>query len=125
MDSDSSYHHRITGVYARIDDAEQTLQRLVDAGLPRQRLNLLQPEYVTHDSIEPGSDRVLKDVLVDGAVGTAVGTGLGALTAAVMAAANVTLFVAAPVLAPLALLGWGASIGGVVEIGRASWRERV
>lgn len=29
-------------------------------------------------------------------------------------AANVTLFVASPLLAPLVLLGWGASIGGLI-----------
>ena len=29
-------------------------------------------------------------------------------------AANVTLFVASPLIAPLVLLGWGASLGGLI-----------
>ncbi len=67
----------------------------------------------THKPTE-SSNQVLKDVLVDGAIGTAVGTGVGALIQVGLIAANVTLFVASPLIAPLVLLGWGASIGGVV-----------
>jgi hypothetical protein len=43
-----------------------------------------------------------------------VGTGIGALGSVALAVGNVTLFVANPLLAPLMLLGWGASIGGLV-----------
>ena len=54
------------------------------------------------------------DVLKDGAIGTAVGTGVGVLTQLALVAANVSLFVASPLIAPLALLGWGASLGGFI-----------
>jgi hypothetical protein len=57
---------------------------------------------------------VLQDVLVDGAIGTVVGTGIGALGSVALAATSVTLFVASPLVAPLMLLGWGASIGGLI-----------
>jgi hypothetical protein len=57
---------------------------------------------------------VLKNVLVDGAVGTAIGTGIGALGELALVAANVTLFVASPLVAPLMMLGWGASNGAIV-----------
>ena len=63
---------------------------------------------------EEGSAEVLKDVLVDGAVGTAVGTGVGAIGAVLMVAGSVTLFVASPVVAPLAMLSWFASVIGLV-----------
>lgn len=53
-------------------------------------------------------------MLVDGAIGTAVGTGVGAIGSAALVAANVTLFVASPVVAPLAMLGWFAGLGGIV-----------
>ena len=59
-------------------------------------------------------DGVLQDVLVDGAIGTAVGTGIGALGSVALAATSVTLFIASPLVAPLMLLGWGASIGGLI-----------
>jgi sorbitol-specific phosphotransferase system component IIBC len=61
-----------------------------------------------------GSNAVLKNMAVDGAIGTAVGTGLGALAEFALVAANVSLFVASPLLAPLVLLGWGASLGATV-----------
>ena len=63
----------------------------------------------------PGKNNdMLKDVLVDGAIGTAVGTGIGALAEVALVAANVTLFIASPLIAPLAMLGWGASLGAVI-----------
>jgi outer membrane lipoprotein SlyB len=60
------------------------------------------------------SNAVLKDVLVDGTIGTAVGAGLGGLAQVALVATNVSLFIASPLLAPLAMLGWGAGLGGVL-----------
>lgn len=60
------------------------------------------------------SDDVPKDLLRDGAIGTAVGTAAGAGVSIAMAAANLTLFIAIPVLGALYLIGWGASLGGLV-----------
>jgi hypothetical protein len=60
------------------------------------------------------SDDVLKDLLRDGAIGTAVGTAAGAGVSIALAAANLTLFIASPALGALYLIGWGASLGGVV-----------
>jgi hypothetical protein len=57
---------------------------------------------------------VLTNVLVDGAIGTAVGTGIGGLAQLALVAANVSLFVASPLIAPLVMLGWGASLGAFV-----------
>jgi hypothetical protein len=39
---------------------------------------------------------------------------LAAQAEVALVAANVSLFIASPLLAPLALLGWGASLGGLV-----------
>ena len=59
---------------------------------------------------------MLTNMLVDGAigtaVGTAVGTGIGALAQLALVAANVTLFIASPLVAPLVMLGWGATALG-------------
>jgi hypothetical protein len=66
------------------------------------------------DPPEAGNASALKDMLVDGAIGGAAGVGAGALTELALVATNVTLFVASPLLAPLALLGWGATIGATV-----------
>ena len=109
------YRHHVSGFFAHPGEAESALSWLVELGLPRERLHLFET-----DSAQPvtaqqtKSNEVLKDVLVDGAIGTAVGTGIGALAEVALVAANVSLFVASPLLAPLMLLGWGASLGGII-----------
>jgi len=60
------------------------------------------------------SDTVRDDVLRDGAIGTAVGTLAGAAGTVAFALVGVSLFVAAPVVGSLAMLGWGASLGGLL-----------
>ena len=110
----TSYRHQVTGIYPDRLHTERTLSRLVEAGLPRDQFEVVEPhEPVAPRATTADSDSVLKDVLVDTAVGTAIGTGAGALGAAAIAAANVSLFITSPLLGPLAMLGWGASIGGM------------
>ena len=109
------YRHHISGFFAHRDEAKSALSRLVEQGLPRERLRIYANDPVASDTApQEGSDAVLKDVLVDATVGTAVGTGIGALGTVALAAASVSLFVASPLVAPLMLLGWGASIGGLI-----------
>lgn len=106
-----TYLHHVSGVFAHREEAESALSRLVERGLPRERVQIFQD----HSDIPPSShqeenNEALKDVLVDGAVGGAVGTGI---SAAIMLA-NVSLFVASPIVGTLVMLGWGASLGGIV-----------
>lgn len=111
----NEYRHHVSGFFASRQEAESALSRLIERGLLRERLQIFAA-----DSAPPGtasqadSNEVLKDVLVDGAIGTAVGTGVGALAELALVAASVTLFVASPLIAPLAMLGWGASLGGFI-----------
>ena len=88
-------------------------------GLPACGEHIDQVRIVDHAHAAGNSkmvddDEALKDVLVDGAVGAAVGTGLGVVAEVALIAANVTLFVASPLIGPLAMLGWGAALGGLV-----------
>ena len=111
----SEYPHHVSGFFIHRDDAESTLSTLVEQGLPRERLQIFTADSTSSSPAqEAKSDGVLKDVLVDGAIGTAVGTGIGALGSVALAATSVSLFIASPLLAPLALLGWGATIGGLI-----------
>ena len=111
----NEYRHHVSGFFAHRDEAETALSSLVAKGLPRDRLQIFTAESVPPVTTqEKKSDGVLQDVLVDGAIGTVVGTGLGALGEVALVAANVSLFVASPLIAPLMLLGWGASIGGLI-----------
>lgn len=109
-----NYRHYVSGVLAHRDQAEQVISELVAAGLPLVRIHLFDKDIPPTHTATGSSDVVLKDIVVDGAIGTAVGTGVGAVLTAMMAAANVTLFVASPLIGPLVMLGWGASIGGLV-----------
>lgn len=109
------YRHRVSGFFAHRAEAENAFATLVARGLPPEQLQLFGANSAPPAN-EPAGDNneVLKDVLIDGAVGTAVGTGIGALAEVALVAANVTLFIASPLVAPLAMLGWGASLGALV-----------
>ncbi|MDR3394713.1 MAG: hypothetical protein P4L70_06900 [Parasulfuritortus sp.] len=110
-----SYRHHVSGFFGQREEAESALAKLVERGLPREQLQIFATEPPSAVSAQQAkSDGVLKDVLVDGAIGTAVGTGLGALAEVALAATSVSLFIASPLIAPLMMLGWGASIGGLI-----------
>lgn len=111
----NEYRHHVTGFFAHREAADIVFSKLVERGLPHERLRIFESDPAASDTApNEGSNAVLKDVLVDATIGTAVGTGVGALGAVALAAASVSLFVASPLVAPLMLLGWGASIGGLI-----------
>lgn len=115
------YRHHVSGFFTYRNEAEDALTRLLERGIPRERLYLYDSASAPPVP-EPKSDSnaVLKDVLVDGAIGTAVGTGLGALAQLALVAGNISLFVASPLIAPLAMLGWGAGLGGFLGASAAA-----
>ena len=109
------YRHHVSGFFTYLTEAESAIVTLVEQGLPRARLRVFTSEAVPSDVVpDESSNAVLKDVLVDASIGTAVGTGLGALGTVALVAASVSLFVASPLIAPLSMLGWGASLGGLI-----------
>ncbi len=107
--SSPSQPHRVSAIYATRDETEHVRQDLISHGIAVDAVALL--DELAHVPVAGGSDDVLKDMLVDGAIGTAVGTGVGAIETVMLWAASVTLFVASPLVAPLAMLGWFASVG--------------
>ena len=108
-------NHIVRGVYASRAEAEKVRNQLLERGLQRQQVKVVERARADDSNAKlADDDEVLKEVLVDGTVGTLVGTGLGALGQIALVAANVTLFVASPLVAPLAMLGWGAVLGGVL-----------
>ena len=104
--------HVFSAVYPSREEADGVRLQLEERGIRAGQIRICHeaPPQLADD----GSDDVLKDVLVDGGIGTLVGTGVGALGTLAIVASGVTLFVASPVVAPLAMLGWFASMGGVV-----------
>lgn len=111
----ADYVHHVSGFFAHRAEAEGAFSRLLERGIPRAQIQLFAADSGPAVAKPKGdSNEVLTNVLVDGAIGTAVGTGIGALGQLLVVAANVSLFVASPLVAPLVMLGWGASLGAFV-----------
>ena len=111
----NSYLHRIVGLYPTLTEANLARDQIIAKGMDSAQVRVLSAGS-THTGADTTSDSddVLKDLLRDGAIGTAVGTAAGAGVSIALAAANLTLFIASPVLGVLYLVGWGASLGGLV-----------
>jgi len=107
-------NHIVSGIYTSRAEAELVRERLLVRNLPLAQTNVVDNFQTAGNTRMAVDDIALKDVLVDGSIGAAVGTGIGALAEVALVAANVSLFVASPLIAPLAMLGWGAALGGVV-----------
>lgn len=119
-----AYTHHVSGFFARRQEAEDAVVRLVECGLPRDRFSIFEADTNLPSAPPPTvSDTVLKDVLVNSAIGTAVGTGVGALAEVTLAVASVSLFIASPLVAPLVMLGWGASLGMFVGAGIGAFHD--
>lgn len=109
------YRHYVSGFFAHREEAEGAVTRLAERGIPRAQLQLFDADSGPVVAEPKGeSNEVLNKVLVDGAIGTVVGAGIGGLAQLALVAGSVTLFVASPLVAPLVMLGWGASLGAFV-----------
>lgn len=111
----ATYEHRVSGFFVKREEAAIARDELLRRGLPPSQLALCaNSDAALQAPPAANSNQTLKSILVDSAVGTVVGTTLGALGEVALVAANVTLFVASPLIAPLSMLGWGASLGATV-----------
>jgi hypothetical protein len=111
----TEYRHHVSGFFVKHEEAQVAFAKLIDRGIPPEQLRIYDNATAARDpAADENSNTMLKNLIVDGAVGAAVGTGIGVLAEVALVVANVSLFIASPLLAPLAMLGWGASLGGVV-----------
>lgn len=126
------HRHHVSGFFAHRNEAEATLTILVARGLASEQLQIFDtnvsaapPAASTprQAPAEAGSDTSLKDILVDGSIGTVLGTGLGALAQVALVAGNVSLFIASPLVAPLVMMGWGASLGGLIGVAAGAMKK--
>lgn len=120
------YRHHVSGHFAQREDAQNAISNMVELGLPRERIQLLDTDSgATACAPKAHGHEVVKKIFMDGAIGSAVGLGIGALAGLSLVAASISLFVASPLITALALLGWGASLGGMVgaATGADSWNR--
>jgi hypothetical protein len=111
----NEYRRLVSGIFAHQVFAESAMSRLIEHGLPKGQLQIFESDSILPVATQQAkSNEVLKAMVIGGAIGAAVGTGIGALAEVALVTADVSLLLASPLLAPLALLGWGASLGGLV-----------
>jgi hypothetical protein len=111
----TEYRHHVSGFFVKPEEAHIAFSKLMERGLPPDQLRIYDNETAAREPAPAAnSNTMLNNLIVDGAVGAAVGTGIGALAEVALVVANVSLFIASPLLAPLAMLGWGASLGGLI-----------
>ncbi|HEY0563296.1 MAG TPA: hypothetical protein VGD04_08210 [Methylophilus sp.] len=109
------YHHHVSGIFQRHADALTALNNLRKKGLPLKRMQLFEREAtLPRASTQAQSNLVLKNMLMLGCLGSLVGVGIGALAQVALVASDMTLLFASPWVAPIAMLGWGATVGGTV-----------
>lgn len=105
------------GIFDRIDRADAALQRLIDAGVAKDRISVVRATDAPHsgcavDEVEPGTGRVVPAAVIGGAIGSVI----GGLTAAVgvVASGGTGLLIAGPLLGGAAGMGLAGSFVGVM-----------
>jgi hypothetical protein len=122
----ANYQHLISGVFVTRKGAEVALEGLVRHGIARRQLALYANGHAgLKRPASIGSDGSLKNILVVAAIGTVVGLVLGAIGEIAIAAINDTLLMAIPLIAPLAMLGWGAGIGAGIGLVVGAVRDKI
>ncbi|WAC44459.1 hypothetical protein OU997_19870 [Pseudomonas sp. SL4(2022)] len=110
------YHHHISGFFSQRSSAEQALAQLIQRGMHSEQLHIFssgiqaQPEQVAQTS----RNRQWRDRLIDIAIGMAIGIGIGALIAVALIVSEARLLYTSALLAPFALMGMGAFMGGAL-----------
>lgn len=110
------YHHQISGFFSHRDQAEDAYSKLIQQGITQDQLTLRDADSPPN-AVAAGnqsSNDVLRSVLISAAIGAAIGSVAGIVVELALMAANINLFVTSPLIAPLVLIGWGASIGGFI-----------
>jgi len=106
------YPHKVAAVYQDGAAAEAAAMALEAANLERVSVVRLAPGDSAVDlAIEPETVGARGTLVKDTAVGAAAGAAAGAVTGGAAALATPALFISAPVVGPLVVLGYGAMIG--------------
>lgn len=106
------YSHKIAAVYPDAATAEAATFRLHAAKLGNSRIVRLEPNSGDADlGVEPEIDETRNTLTKDAAKGGVAGTAAGAVVAGAVSVLAPTLFISAPVVGPLIVLGYGAMIG--------------
>ena len=106
--------HIVSGIYTTRAEAEAVLERLVERGVPRGEMYVVDHPAIPETPKMASDNEALKDMVVDGSIGAVVGTGIGVLADVALVAAHVPLFLPRPLLPPPVLPGLRPPPGGAV-----------
>lgn len=110
------YPHKLAGIFPDTAALAQSEQLFREAGFSVEQVNSIladEPVRRQERKIESESGGVRDEFVRDISVGTGVGGVVGAAGAAGIGLGLPALFVSAPVVAPLMVLGYAATIGGL------------
>ncbi len=108
---------RLCAIYRDFLAAERVRDELLGAQFLLEAIIIRQAQpgdLATELAFAYENKSVLKEVLADCALGAAVGLGLGALGALVLLTTHLSLFMASPIIAPLALMVNLATVGALL-----------
>lgn len=112
----SEYQHKLAGIFPDAGAMEQAERLFLDKGFQTGQITPIRAEEAVEEQqhkIESESGAVRDEFIKDISMGTGVGGVAGAAGAAGIGLGAPALFVSAPVVAPLMVLGYAATIGGV------------
>ena len=110
-----NYPHKLAAIYPNAAAAEAAVKALEPEKTGDIKVMTLAPDAsdISH-AIEPETQATRDTLAGDTITGGATGTAVGALAAGAAAVAAPTLFVSAPIVGPLVVLGYGAMVGSAV-----------
>lgn len=111
------YAHKLAGIFPDTQTLDESEQLFREAGFTGEQVNRIHAEEPVRDQerkIEAESGGVRNEFIRDISVGTGVGGVAGAIGATGIGLGLPALYVSAPVVAPLMVLGYAATIGGLV-----------
>ncbi|MDY6979593.1 MAG: hypothetical protein SV201_06900 [Pseudomonadota bacterium] len=108
--------HKLAGIFPDTTSLAEAEKLFLDEGFSREQVNRIQAgeaEREQEQKIESESGGVRNEFIRDISVGTGVGGVGGAIGAAGIGLGLPALYVSAPVVAPLMVIGYAATIGGL------------
>lgn len=105
----TTYCHLVSGVFPRRAQADNAKKLLLEFGLSRERVHVLDHGAIAAMKLPRAKERSLKHLMQRGAIGGLLGLLVSALVAIAMTKTDAGLFSGTP----LVLLGWGAVLGGL------------
>lgn len=110
------YQHKLAGISPESDAIEESERLFRKQGFRDEQISVIKPDELLQTQqhkIESESNGVRDEFVRDISIGTGVGGVAGAFGATGIGLGLPALFVSAPIVAPLMVFGYAATIGGV------------